>query len=268
MAQVAALAGWVAMGLFLHPVMAQDAGQQQAAKPSRMAKDADPGWEVATVKPNVSAISADRIRIRGRHVTLENETVDSMVLIGYSVQKDQIAGLPDWTKTEGWDIDGVTNEIGEPDLTQFQAMVRKILTERFGLTLHHEQREMAVLALRVAKGGPRLTANTSDPDGLPNQQDVRGSGQLTITFKNTSMHDLTLILLGQVDRPVVDETGLNGKYDFQLKWTYEDSAAPTDGSAAPVLFTAIQEQLGLKLERVKAPADVLVVDKVERPGAN
>lgn len=163
---------------------------------------------------------------------------------------------------------GVTSVDGEPDLKQFQAMVRKILAERFGLTLHHEQREMQVLALRVAKGPPKLTANTSDPNGLPDEQDTRGPGQLAIVFKNTSMRDLALVLLGQVDRPVVNQTGMDGKYDFQLKWTYDESKAPTDGSAAPSLFTAVQEQLGLKLEAAKAPADVLVIDKVQRPGAN
>jgi uncharacterized protein (TIGR03435 family) len=76
------------------------------------------------------------------------------------------------------------------------------------------------------------------------------------------------MVLGQMDRPVMDQTGLAGKYDFQLKWTYDETVAATDGSAPPGLFTAVQEQLGLKLEATKAPADVLVVDKIERPGAN
>lgn len=254
---------WCAEG-----VRAQGGAADEQQKVHVMAKDADPDWEVATVRPNASGVSSDRIHIRGRHVTLENETVDTMMLIGYGVQKNQIAGLPDWAKTAGWDIDGVTNVTGEPDLKQFQTMVRKILEERFGLTLHHEQREMEVLALRVAKGGPKLGPNTDHPDALPDRQDRRSAGQLATTFKNTSMHDFVLMVMGQMDRPVVDQTGLAGKYDFQLKWTYDESVAPTDGSAPPGLFTAIQEQVGLKLEAVKAPADVLVVDKVERPGAN
>jgi hypothetical protein len=229
-------------------VRAQGSAGGDGIRPSKvMANGADPDWEVATVKPNASGISGDRIHIRGRHVTLENETVDTMLLIGYGVQKNQIAGLPDWTKTVGWDIDGVTDVEGEPDLKQFQTMVRKIL---------------------VAKGGPKLGVATGDADALPDRQDRRSSGQLATTFKNTSMHDFVLMVLGQMDRPVMDQTGLAGKYDFQLKWTYDETVAATDGSAPPGLFTAVQEQLGLKLEATKAPADVLVVDKIERPGAN
>jgi uncharacterized protein (TIGR03435 family) len=86
-------------------------------------------------------------------------------------------------------------------------------------------------------------------------------------LKNASMADLALILQFHVDRPVVDQTGLKGRYDFKLQWTLDDAqtAAP---DAPPELFTAIQEQIGLKMERVTSPADVLVIDKVERPGAN
>ncbi|HWG16336.1 MAG TPA: TIGR03435 family protein [Acidobacteriaceae bacterium] len=241
---------------------------QDVSKPTVMAKDADPDWEVATVKLNESGISNDRIHIRGRHVTIENETVARMMLIGYGVQKDQIAGLPDWAKTVGWDIDGVTDVAGVPNLRQFQTMVRKIIEERFGLVLHHEQRVMEVFALRVTKGGPKLNAATGGADAFPDRVDRRSAGQLASTFKNTSMHDFVLMALGDRDRPVVDETGLTGKYDFQLTWNDAESATLTEDSAAPGLFTALQEQLGLKLEPVKAPADVLVVDKVERPNAN
>ena len=248
---------------------AQDATAGGAmTKPRMMAKDPDAGWEVVTVKPSASMETGDRIHIHGRHVALDNEAVDTMLLIGYTAQKNQIVGLPDWTKTERWNIDGVADVDGEPSLAQFQAMVRRILAERFGMTLHHEQRKMEVLALRVSRGGSKLAANTSDPNGLPDRQDSRSLGQHAITVKNTSMPELGLMLLGQVDRPLVDQTGLKGKYDFQLKWTYDDSSAPTDGSAAPGLFTALQEQLGLKLEPTKAMADVLVVDRVERPGTN
>lgn len=146
-------------------------------------------------------------------------------------------------------------------------MIRKILAERFGLQLHHEQREMPVYALAVAKGGPKMAANTSDPSGWMHQQNGENNGRHVEALKNTSMADLALILQFHVDRPVVDQTGLKGRYDFKLQWTVDD-APTTAPDAPPGLFTAIQEQIGLKLERVKAPADVLVIDKAERPGAN
>jgi uncharacterized protein (TIGR03435 family) len=259
----------VAMLCATNAVRGQDAAAGHGGKkPQVMSHDTDPDWEVATVRPNASGATNNRIHISGRHVTLENETVARMMLIGYGVQKDQVAGLPDWAKTTGWDIDGVTNVAGVPDLRQFQTMVRNIIEERFGLVLHHEQRVMEVFALRVAKGGPKLSAATGGADAFPDRVDRRSAGELASTFKNTSMHDFVLMALGAMDRPVVDETGLTGKYDFQLTWNDDDSIAPADGSGAPGLFTAVQEQLGLKLEPTKAPADVLVVDKVEKPGAN
>jgi len=136
------------------------------------------------------------------------------------------------------------------------------------MKLHHEQREMPVYAITVAKGGLKLTPNTTHPNGLVEQRYTQANGQQTMLYKNTSMPELAQSLMFNVDRPVVDQTGLTGRYDVQLTWALDESKTSADGSAAPGLFTAIQEQLGLKLQPVKAAADVLVVDKVERPGAN
>lgn len=248
-------------------VWAQDAPTSGIAKPKMMAKDADPDWEVATVKPSEPNEGRDRMDVAGRHVIVQNETVQAMLLAGFSVQKSQIAGAPDWVKTVTWDVDGVPNVEGEPDIKQLQSMLRKLLEERFGLKVHHEQQQMSLFGLTVAKGGPKLTENLSDPKGPP-LRDVRGgNGQLTNSFKNTSMPELALMLLFYADRPIVDKTGLNGRYDFKLQWTMNETDA-TAPDAPPGLFTAIQEQLGLKLEPMKGPADVLVIDRVERPGAN
>jgi uncharacterized protein (TIGR03435 family) len=201
-------------------------------------------------------------------VVFQNTTVEQFLLLGYALQQSQLAGEPDWVKTERWNVDGVATVDGKPDWKQTQGMMRKLLAERFVLKLHHEQREMPVFALTIAKGGPKLTPNTSDPDGLMDQQNSDINGQHEEIIKNTPVSELALILQFHVDRPVVDQTGLKGRYDFRLKWTVDESKAPTDGTAAPSLFTAIQEQIGLKLEPVKAPADVLVIDAVERPSAN
>lgn len=250
-------------------LQAQDAGARSETTPAKvMAADADPDWEVATVRPNTNGATRDLIHISGRHVSLENETVAKMMLIGYGVQKDQVIGLPDWTRTAGWDIEGVTSVSGVPNLRQFQTMVRKILEERFGLVLHHEQRVMDVFALRVAKGGSKLNDATGGADAFPDRVDRRSAEELDSRFKDTSIHDFVLMVMGAMDHPVVDETGLTGKYDFELKWADDDSVAPADGSTVPGIFTALEEQLGLKLEATKAPADVLVIDKVELPGAN
>lgn len=245
----------------------QDAANGGVATPQMMAKDADPDWEVVTVKRGDPYAKSDHIALHGRHLTLENETVEIMMLFGYQVQKNQIAGAPEWVKTERWTVDGLSNVEGEPNVTQLQAMFRKVLAERFGLKVHREQRQMPVFALTVAKGGAKMTANASDPNGLPNQHGSHGSGWVMYQYKNTSMPELALMLLGWVDRPIVDQTGLKGRYDLELKWTTDDAHA-SDPDAPPGLFTAIQEQAGLKLEPVKSPADVLVVDAVEQPSAN
>ena len=236
------------------------------AKP--MAKSADPDWDVATVKPSDPNDNGyQRIRTQGQHVVLLDHTVEDILLIGYGLQKSQLAGEPNWVKTERWNVDGVSDIEGEPSLRQLQEMMQKILAERFGLKLHHEQREMPVYALTVAKGGPKLAPDTSDPNGWMNQQNNMSNGRDVEALKNTSMADLALILQFRVDRPVVDQTGLQGRYDFKLQWTTDETREPAP-DAPPGLFTAIQEQIGLKLEPVKAPADVLVIDQVERPGAN
>ena len=237
------------------------------ATPTMMPKGADPDWEVVTVKPGDPYAKSDHIDQHGRHVTLENETVEMLIWAGNNVHKSQIAGLPEWAKTERWTVDGLADVEGEPDVVQLQTLMRKVLAERFGLKLHREQRELQVYALRAAKGGSKLTANTSDPNGESDERGRHGVGWQMYQYTNTSIAEFVLEMLWAVDRPIVDQTGLKGRYDFQLKWLTDENHA-MDPDAPPGLFTAIQEQLGLKLEPVKAAADVLVIDKVERPGAN
>lgn len=172
-------------------------------------------------------------------------------------------------RTEHFDADGIPNVEGQlTDMRLFQIMLRKLLAERFGLVAHTEQRELPVYALTVAKSGPKMARSKGNPDGPPSDADPRRDGQQTVKMDNATMQDFALDVMFYIDRPVVDQTGLSGRFDFTLKWTVDDSKAPTDGTAAPGLFTAIQEQMGLKLDPVKAPAQVLVLDKVERPSAN
>ena len=256
---IAALAG---MGVAA--THAQDAAGAQPV--TMMAPGADPDWEVVTVRPSDPNARNDSFDVRGRHVVIENQPVEMMLMMAYGMQKNQIVGAPEWVRTEHFDVDGVPDVEGKPNLLQFQSMVRKLLAERFGLKVHHEQREMPVFALMVANGGTKIAKSTGDPNGLP-REDGEGGNVRTCQFANTSMADLALYLLLDVDRPIVDQTGLHGRFDFQLKWSRDESST-ADPNAPPGLFTAIQEQLGLKMEAVKAQADVLVVDHVEWPGAN
>jgi uncharacterized protein (TIGR03435 family) len=246
-----------------------DAAWEIPKEDAAMAKDADPDWEVATVKPSDPNDTNAGFHLEGRHIFVERQTVEAMLLMGYGLQKKQIVGAPNWLETERWDVKGQPDVAGQPSLKQYQAMVQKVLAERFGFKSHTEKRELAVYAITQAKGGAKLAKSAGDPNGLLDETGYgSGSGQEVMRMTNGSMGDFALMLKFYMDRPVVDQTGLAGRYDFKLKWTVDETRAPTDGSAAPGIFTAVQEQLGLKLEPVKAPVDVLVIDHVERPSAN
>ncbi|MGD0798568.1 MAG: TIGR03435 family protein [Acidobacteriaceae bacterium] len=249
--------------------MAQDAvGGPSAVQPSKMMPaDAHPSFEVAAIKASDPNNPSDRIHTDGRHVLLENQSVDKLIQFAYGLQRSQLAGGPAWADTDRYDVNGVTDVVGEPNTKQLQGMVQRLLVERFGLAFHREQRELPVYAITVAKGGAKLTRSASDPNG-PMDESGSGSGTaLSMKFTNTSMADFGMIMQFVVDRPMVDRTGMAGRYDFVLRYTYDEARA-TDPNAPPGLFTAIQEQLGLKLEPVKAPTEVLVVDTVERPSEN
>jgi uncharacterized protein (TIGR03435 family) len=249
------------------PLATSRAQNVATAQPQTMPKDADPGWEVVTVKPGDPNAKRDRIDMNGRRAIVENEPVELIVRFAYGVEKNQIVGLPEWAKTDIWSVDGVPDVDGRPDLEQFKGLMGQLLAERFGLKLHREQREMPVFALTVAKGGPKLQKSALDPAAPLSHKGSGSSGLEVHQFTNWSIPDLIPILMLYVDRPVVDQTGLKGKYDFKLQWTRDDAQA-TMPDAPPGLFTAIQEQIGLKLEPVKAMTDVLVIDAVQRPGAN
>ena len=248
-----------------------DAAWAIPAPDKLMAADADPDWEVVSVRPGDPNKTNRKIGPEGREVVVRRHTVETMLVLGYSLHKRQLINAPDWISTEPWDVTGVADVPGMPNVKQLQSMMRKLLVERFGLVSHTEQREIPVYALTLAKSGMKLQNSAGDPNGPPTENDSENGGQRTMRMTNASMNELRLLLTFFLDRPVVDQTGLAGRYDFQLKWTFDErdgSRAPTDGTAAPGIFTAIQEQLGLKLEPVKTMTDVMVIDKIERPSAN
>jgi uncharacterized protein (TIGR03435 family) len=182
--------------------------------------------------------------------------------------RSRLAGVPGWVETERWDVAGVPDVPGHPNHRQAQILTRKLLEERFGLKAHTETREMPVYAITVAKGGEKMARSTGDPNGAPDENDNGNGGLETMRLTNVTMGEFAPDLGYFLVRPAVDQTGLTGRYDFQLRFTEDESKAPVDGSAPPGLFTAIQEQIGLKLEPGKAQVEVLVVDAVERASAN
>jgi uncharacterized protein (TIGR03435 family) len=147
------------------------------------------------------------------------------------------------------------------------------LADRFKLSFHWDKKEVSIYALTVTKNGPKLTASTGDPKGSPNlAMPARGR----FRGRNATMLDFAGELQAVLDRPVVDKTGISGRYDVALNWTVDDFQAarlgafptPLDRTEVPDLFTAIQEQLGLRLESTKGTVEVLVIDSIQRPSEN
>jgi uncharacterized protein (TIGR03435 family) len=247
------------------------------APPKSMPADANPSFEVATIKPSKPGVPGKALVMRdARTFVTVNYSVADLISFAYSLHPRQITGAPSWVESEQFDIQGTPDPAGMPNLKQIQTMVQKLLADRYKLTFHRDKKELSVFALTVAKTGQKLTPSTGDPNGAPGM----GFGGLGMMFgRNANLGDFCATMQSTVlDRPVVDQTGLTGRYDFQLKWTADDSQFPglkgqlpppkEDAEAQPDLFTAIQQQMGLKLEATKAPVGVIVIDHVEKPSEN
>jgi uncharacterized protein (TIGR03435 family) len=253
-------------GLGLLPLASLWAAGALAQGVPPMAKDATPVFEVAAIKLTAPGDQSQGFQTRGTHVLLKRQTVGSMIMFAYGVHRRQIVDGPAWLFEDAYDVDGVPDVGGEPDVKQMQAMVRGLLADRFGVKLREEKRDLGYYGLRVANGGPKLT-RSAQQDGVADDDGSFGGGQLTKRFRNNSMTSLTLNMQYFTDRPVVNETGLEGEYDFALRWAPDDLKVG-DASGAPGLFTALKEQLGLKLEPAKGPVTVMVVETVARPSEN
>lgn len=184
------------------------------------------------------------------------------------VLEDQILKLPGWAPSDLFEIDAKM----DPDTAaaynrlphnqqdrQWQRMLQSILADRFQMRAHSETRPMPVYALVPGKAGPRLKAAASGPGGW-------STGRGRITGRQMEMSTLAECLSTSLGRIVIDRTGLTGPYDVSLAWTPDDQPAPAD--SGPSLFTALQEQLGLRLESTRAPVPVLIIDHLEKPSAN
>jgi uncharacterized protein (TIGR03435 family) len=241
-----------------------------------MAADANPEFEVATIKPSKPDTPGKMFRVNVRHFSTLNTTLDDLIIFAYGIHVRQIIDGPAWFGSDKYDLDAQPDGQGQPNEKQWKTMVQKLLADRFKLAFHRDKKELSAYALVVGKNGPKLTKSQGEPNGLPGLM-FRGPG--IFHASNATMANFAGILQGAVlDRPVVDQTGLEGKYDFPLKWTPDESQFASfdrkmpplsdNADAPPGLFTAIQEQLGLKLESTKAPVEVLVIDHVEKPSEN
>lgn len=245
--------------------------------PKMMAAAARPQFEVAAIKPSQSRDLSGSLNVNPSGlVNVTYFPVMVLIQFSYNVTRHEISGGPSWLQTERFDIVGKPDMEGAPNTSQLRLMLQKLLADRFQLTVHHENKELSVYALMVAKDGPKLTEDTANPNGLP--KFLGRGGPQGRSIQNATMADFATDLQGRTGRPVVDQTGLGSKrYDFVLKWTPDAPAmntaagvapAAADPEAPPDIFAAIQEQLGLKLVSIKAQVDVIVIDHVEKPSEN
>jgi uncharacterized protein (TIGR03435 family) len=256
--------------------------------PKPMAADADPNFEVATIKPNDSgATSMQALVVHGRNFMTRASSLGDLIAFAYQVQAKQIVNAPDWVDKERYDIAAVPEQEGSPNTEQLRIMIRKLLVDRFKLAFHHDQRELSAYVLSVGKSGQKLNP-TQLKGTLPGLFFRPAPNGLSINVANATIGDFTGFLQSLVlDRPVVDKTALTARYDFQITFTPDDSqfgghppqapppaggaeksAADASVTAAPSLYEAMQEQLGLKLASEKTSVDVMSIDHVEKPSAN
>jgi uncharacterized protein (TIGR03435 family) len=215
-----------------------------------------PAFEVASVKPNLEGsgdFSFD-FAADGR-VTARNFTVWNLIRSSYNLRELQMSGGPAWIKTRGFDIQALpAKPVPRPEVLK---MLQTLLEDRFQLKYHRETREGPAYALTVANVRPKLPPAHEGP-----QQPKFGD----LDQPSMTLDSLRQILEFDLDRPVFDRTGLSGPFAIRLQW-YSQRAANPDPSQ-PALSTALQEQLGLKLESIKAPLDYFIIDSVEAPSEN
>jgi uncharacterized protein (TIGR03435 family) len=241
-------------------------------------------FEVATVKlvnPE-DHIAARYIRMQSAHQFLvKNTTVSGMIAAGFDLNQNMILGGPKWATDDRYDVVAVTPGEERPTLDDQMRMLRQLLTDRFKLTYHTEKKIQPLYILSVAKGGPKLNPGQAPPDQSPTLTPTLfpatsgGIDHVLVPGKNATVRQLASMLQSAVlDRPVVDDTGINGRYDFDLEWTPDEwqfggilpLADPNSGK--PGLYTAIQQQLGLKLTATRGDAETLVIDGLDRPSGN
>jgi uncharacterized protein (TIGR03435 family) len=238
-----------------------------------------PSFEVASIKPGDPGSHQVSMLFQpgGRFITT-NAPVQMLVQFAYDVRPHQVSGLPKSIELAGFTIEAKAGEttLSPPSpegVARYRLMVQSLLADRFKLTLHRDTREEQIYELVVDKGGSKFKEAADTAKGSP--QGLRlGRGQLTAMA--APMPILVNFLSQQLGRSVIDKTGLDGKYDFTLKWMPDplapgsppgSDAVPLDPSA-PSLTEAIQEQLGLKLQPTKGPVEILVIDHVEKPSEN
>lgn len=287
------------LATFAWPVVCGLVNTPQIRAQSAQANGApSPSFEVAAIKPNHTGDHRSHIWINDASFRAANQSAKGLTEFAYDIQDFQLSGAPAWINSEKYDVDAKIEDTDYQQilklppaerLDQIRSRVKSLLAERFVLEAHRETRELPAYALVIAKNGPKL--QPSDP-AKPQVAGEKGSrshespivGMSTMHHTDVPVAVLAQALSRQLGRTVLDRTGLTGKYDFNLQYAREsngsgmlranesgnpggDSASSNEPSG-PSIFTALQEQLGLKLEPTSGPVEFVVIDHIERPSEN
>jgi uncharacterized protein (TIGR03435 family) len=234
-------------------------------------------FEVATIKPVEYQRKASRYLVmRGADTFVgKNYTLKLLIAAAYDLNPREISGGDAWVDSDRYDILARTPGASMPTHEEQMRMLRNLLADRFKLSIHREQKVFSIYELHVDRSGQKLKPSTAAADVPPALISTVYPHHILMPARNASMADFVSVLQrAVVDRPVVDKTGLQGRYDFDLQWAPDETqfggevpVAPAN-AASPPFFTAIREQLGLRLVATRGQAEALVIDHAERPSAN
>lgn len=242
-------------------------------------------FEVATIKPAAPqdvTTKARYIRMQSAHAfQAKNYTVGGLIAAAYSLNPRAISGGPAWVQSDAWEIVAKAPGENRPTYDEQMTMLRRLLADRFNLNFHREKKEFAIYTITLLKSNPNLRPSTAPPDEAANMTSTvypaasGGIDHVHLPAHNVTMTQFAGLLSRAIlDRPVVDNSGLTGRYDFDLEWTPDETQfggnlppGPPD-SPKPSLFLAMQQELGLKIEAARGPIETLVIDRVEKPTEN
>jgi uncharacterized protein (TIGR03435 family) len=233
-------------------------------------------FDVATIKPVESTQQSGRFfRMVGPHRWVAtNFTLKNLIALAYDLNPKTISGGPGWIESQHFNIEAVTPGDVQPVRLEQMQMLRALLVDRFSLKFHRQGKEFAIYELTVGKSGSKLKP-AAKPDAPPELIGVVYPGKIEVPAKSVTMNDFVAMLQrATLDRPTVNKTGLEGKYDFTLDWAPDETqyggeiAKAPDDAPVPPLFTAMQEQLGLKLTATHGMVSAMVVDTANKPVEN
>src|SRR5262245_28690545 len=250
--------------------------------PKMMDPNAKPEFEVATIKPSDPNRRGWGIGVnRSGMLNTLNTTLSDLIKFAYDLHPNQVIGVPAWFDSERFDISAKPDTAGIPTVKQMQMMLQKLLADRLSLAFHKDKKELSAYAITVAKGGEKIKKEENANIPVPG---FGGQPQRGFNIRNATMTEFASVMQAQfMDQPVVDQTGLGDtRYTFTLKFTPDPSMRPFGGAAAPPetqppaldpdappdLYGAMEQQLGLRLQKTKAQVEVMIIDKIEKPSEN